>query len=850
MKQVNFTLLILSLTSILIGCGGGNSDDSTDLVIQPPLVLNANNTVSTFKQYSDGVVNLSGSVKVSDGQTGYELVDVAPLDDEQACTIKEKNSDNFVVASDAATACYFKYTVIDSNSGDAQSSAVSQISFQPSNENVSINKTRLTPLSVVISASECEDIDISANVPTGSQVSSELVTIGNGTASIDLDTNIIHFCVGSNIDAATQSDVYYSVVDTESEVVSLGSITVTVNGQGNISPEANNFSYYFDPAKMEVKVPTSDEVIIDVNDFVEDADLDPVQLIGVSAIGADVAINESDDLDNTEFSFTSSTAGTKYISYQVTDHYGGYGVGVIKVEVAAPYQDFFVDTGDVSTSYTLTAPMTLSQAQYLGVNYYDADNTGEYEMATFLTNQALAICEARGGTLATKTDFFDNSGLVYQPGYDIGTLMGWPDGRYVVDTKSDYTGDYIVWNTAGPYFDDVGLAQGNYFSCKNIVPTDFKIRDPHYIIAGTIKDLEATYTNSLGENQFYIGALEWTSSDPSILQIDERSGVAEGIDEGTVTITARSLDNRFKDSIEVDVITDILVFGMGSLDNQNDNGFNLAVEQTNRGYPVAANAILRSTDNFGANGTVKLKANWVFETARDGRFSELRAALAREYPPAVVQIGYPNQPDATTTNALRDFLYDGGVLMYFSQDKTPTNNIMRAVFGDQADAGTFTGAGGVFKFNNIDDPVINGPFGDLRNKYWGLDQSQVAYTYNLPDDSYVAFSQTYDESRGWDAGGSIKRTGITALRHKTLKFIWTGDAGFFGYHTNDPNYSETHTNAYPLMVADYNQNFADGDFRPADKLGYGSSTKFAVSNSTFFANAVTWLFGAAPSQTE
>lgn len=846
-------LFVFAPLLFMVGCGGSGSSENNSQQpggeITSEVTLTAQPSLSSFKVGSSGVVNLAQRVQSTDTSTQIHVTDVHSLESNGNCTIESVNTDNFVVSATQPTACYFEYTVSDQAANAQPVSAISQVTFQPSGVAASTNGLNLAPAMVSVEQGQCQEINVGSNLPANTILDSSVVVIGSGTAVVeDAEQGLINYCSQGR----GYTELYYSAIDGNDNAVYTGAVDVAISVDANTAPIANNFSYYYNPAQLIVKIPANTEVTLDVKDYISDADEgDQLQLIDVRVANATIALANPSDLTNTQFTFRSQMAGTYYVTYHVVDHMGGHSIGMVKLEVDSPYQDYYVDTGDVQTSFTLSAPITLAEIQQYGMAYIGQQQEGIYTLATFNYTLADAICEARGGVLASRTDFV----LALSANSNITSVTGWPATWNYITGDLNPNGNGLdtvaAWdNSLGNFIEqDTNYDQG-YFSCRSVKPRDFAIRDPHYVIAGTVKDLVATYTNSAGSNQFYTRGIDWSSSDTSVLEIDASSGRAEGMKKGTVIVTARSIDGELIATLEVDVIDEIPVFGMGSLNDQSENGFNMAVEKSRDGDTIAANAILRDTQNFGPSGaTVKLKATWKFETANDRQFGELRDALQREYPPAIVQIGYPNQPDETTTNALRDFLYNGGVLMYFSQDRGPTERIMRSIFGEQADANTFTGSGGVFKFDDIDDPVIKGPFGDLANQYWGLDQSQVAYAYNLPEGTYVPFTHTYDESRGWDAGGSIQRTGVTSLRHKTLKFIWTGDAGFFGFHTNDPQGGINRTDAYPLMVADYNSVFEDGDYRPVPKLNYGSNTKFAVSNSIFFANAVTWLFGAAPSAT-
>lgn len=55
----------------------------------------------------------------------------------------------------------------------------------------------------------------------------------------------------------------------------------------------------------------------------------------------------------------------------------------------------------------------------------------------------------------------------------------------------------------------------------------------------------ASITNPNILNTNYYDSIEWTSSDPAILEIDKKSGILKAKKKGTVTITARYYDGKF-----------------------------------------------------------------------------------------------------------------------------------------------------------------------------------------------------------------------------------------------------------------------------------------------------------------
>ncbi|EKO3926111.1 invasin, partial [Vibrio metschnikovii] len=463
-------------------------------------------------------------------------------------------------------------------------------------------------------------------------------------------------------------------------------------------------------------------------------------------------------------------------------------------------------------------------------------------IALFDAKTAGAYCKAKGGRLPEKSEMaLITNNQVNQ----LASKAKWPQGlSYWVESLS--SGELSVYNDINPSDASVPLVAS--VACLNLNIMDFKIRDPKYIVIDTFKDLVVTYTNATGEKSIYTKGLKWETSDPNIISIDSQTGRAIGQNKGIATISVTSLDNKLTDSIEVEVTNTVTIVGGGA----NRDGFNLASLTDQLRNTNTSNAIFRSSQNFGNDGAVvKLRADFVFEDIRISDLN-LRRALTRDYPPSVIQLNWNFSTSATTANLLRDYLYDGGVVMHFTEDLTESRRVLQTIFGERVRVERISdnGGGGVFQFEDIDDPILNGPFGDIRNGYWGQDYFGNSYVYNLPENSYVSLSNGYDWSRMKSPTNDNRyKEQSTALRHKRLKFVWVGDNGFTAFRSNDPVQSINNKLLFPFVVRNYTQKFDDpaADWHPATKA-FGIQNQYQVSNSIMYANAISWLFGSVQSQ--
>lgn len=112
----------------------------------------------------------------------------------------------------------------------------------------------------------------------------------------------------------------------------------------------------------------------------------------------------------------------------------------------------------------------------------------------------------------------------------------------------------------------------------------------------------------------------------------------------------------------------------------------------------------------------------------------------------------------------------------------------------------------------VNDPVLNGPFGDMRLKGTGSDVNNSYYVTNVPSNMTILATQQ----------GNASRAHI--IKHNTLGFMYVGDSGWTaGDVTN------TSTTIWPAKVS--------SSGAPLSK-GYDGGT--VVYNSFVYANAVAW----------
>jgi len=125
---------------------------------------------------------------------------------------------------------------------------------------------------------------------------------------------------------------------------------------------------------------------------------------------------------------------------------------------------------------------------------------------------------------------------------------------------------------------------------------------------------------------------------------------------------------------------------------------------------------------------------------------------------------------------------------------------------------------------------MNGPFGDIRGKYWGEDASSTTRTVGLPLNDIEIYSSDADYSQTTPTSTNA----ITAFRHKYFNLIWIGDGGF------NSNHSGTSNTICPFKL--------DANNFPTFKTNYGRGTtakQQPVYNAILTANAIAWAIRKA-----
>lgn len=256
--------------------------------------------------------------------------------------------------------------------------------------------------------------------------------------------------------------------------------------------------------------------------------------------------------------------------------------------------------------------------------------------------------------------------------------------------------------------------------------------------------------------------------------------------------------------------------------------------------------LLASENNFGPNSNSFVKfPGWARIYSFDEGYSDkpidkpIRDQIKNlitgtdDYPPVDIIIIHQNFNNTFLITELLAYLDAGGVVLMYSgrNSSAISNRVMTHVFkkpttlivpNDTTTIETlaFDGSAEGYTFNNIIDPILIGPFKDIRGTHWmpgqSINKNKISYYVSDfykgldPADIHVISKDSNDN--------------IFAFRHTKYNLFWMGSDGYIVYF--NANFGMELSSRTPLPFID-------------------NKTNFKRYGSYFFLNTIAWALQAA-----
>ena len=287
----------------------------------------------------------------------------------------------------------------------------------------------------------------------------------------------------------------------------------------------------------------------------------------------------------------------------------------------------------------------------------------------------------------------------------------------------------------------------------------------------------------------------------------------------------------------------------------------------NYGYSIArldkgAGKVFNNPNNFGPNDNSIVKTgafnyinatNFNFATATSSNSYKWVTGIGNNGKIAdLVYIAYGATFGVSTTMLLMEYLDKGGVIVAFMEDGATASYIARQLLGvsdigyqsvDGAGVYPLIGNRALFTdeisrqallYSLVGDPILNGPFGDIREEQIGEDVVAAGALTNVPSHPGVT---VYAYNNNLNANPPrINSTAVAGYKYESDDrnlFFWC-DGGLMSSGSNGlPNLT-----GYSLNP--FNWDTTTGFPLPMPSYGSNAPYRYTVYNSTMFCNIMAW----------
>lgn len=388
--SLSFNKIVISLLSLsLFGCGGSDDGGVTEGNTPPQKVsISAQDALKFAQLNTKTTIDLRQRVQAQNNES-LLLSDVKTINGD--CDILSIDGLSFDIYSRNAEVCRFEYSVAptsDKYTGSAK--AVAQI---VANEEPTQGQY-LPPVSRTMQKNEIINFNTS---DLGIQVDYELdpqsVVVLNGTETDEIGELANISESGFDYTAPNTETIvriFYSAINKMDNIVKPGIIYIAIGQNTNINPNALDRT-------LDQTTLIENNKIINVEDFVSDVDDDELQLVYVRGI-----IGNTDITGNLEFKYKTATTGHEYLTYIVSDHNGGYGIGLLDFTIST-----YPPISDPAQKLIFLPPMTTNSPELVmssGLQYEVGTDGFQGFYPIFSHALASSYCTTKGARLPTEQE--------------------------------------------------------------------------------------------------------------------------------------------------------------------------------------------------------------------------------------------------------------------------------------------------------------------------------------------------------------------------------------------------------------------------------------------------------------
>lgn len=372
-------LFIIFISTLIVACGdSGDSGDSSNNIgtsyDDGESTIYSQDAIHFASLQESITIDLSNKVILSSGEQ-LEINDLTVLSDDPACQkVLVSGMELSLESFSHPSMCQFQYNVkaVANTTEYSSERMISQLVVVENPLTIAnsapislTGSAVLPPIGVTLNNTENSIVSIKSQLATlypqeadGKDfvLDGNLLVLGNGKATKTTNSSITYTPDNGDLGGITR--ILYSLTNSSKDVFKLGTIDVTVGiGNLNTPPIANSFSwdnntegiilgkqYTIDVTSIidtNCKVENNDENTA-TNSCISDSDSsDKLQLTGIYAYDATVIPTAPNTVDSTKFNVTFNRTGTHDITYYISDHSGGYAVGIMRVDIPLNKPPFF-----------------------------------------------------------------------------------------------------------------------------------------------------------------------------------------------------------------------------------------------------------------------------------------------------------------------------------------------------------------------------------------------------------------------------------------------------------------------------------------------------------------------------